>query len=168
MNLNAEMDTTYSTENAKNQIETLKKMYKKASTFGSPSTWSFFDILDVMWSKTPKCTGLMGGLDTYQLAKGNKEILNDLEQEVGTTAEVSASTSQDSCFVNRTMGEGMSKLCDTLRDVEERHNATLRELQESRHALEERLERIREEEDRKRQQIYLSTQMELAKSKIRI
>ncbi|MCO5601548.1 hypothetical protein L7F22_055671 [Adiantum nelumboides] len=65
--------------------------------------------------------------------------------------------------VNRTMGEDMTKLCDTFRDVEEKHNATLRELETSRHALEERLLRIREEEDTKRQQIYLSTQLELAK-----
>ncbi|KAI5079284.1 hypothetical protein GOP47_0004763 [Adiantum capillus-veneris] len=122
-------------------------------------------------------------------AKENEDILNELEQEVGTNSGVTASTTQNPIssmdftelegvsgskvkqskrsllgVVNRTMGEGMTKLCDTLRDVEDKHNATLRELEASRHALEERLLRIREEEeDTKRQQIYLSTQLELAK-----
>ncbi|KAI5056221.1 hypothetical protein GOP47_0028039 [Adiantum capillus-veneris] len=100
LNLNAEMDTTYNTENAKNRIDTLKKMYKKeklksSSTGASPSTWSFFDILDVMWCKTPRCIGLAGGLDNDGPAKENEDILNELEQEVGTNSGVSASTTQN-------------------------------------------------------------------------
>ncbi|KAI5056804.1 hypothetical protein GOP47_0028622 [Adiantum capillus-veneris] len=168
-----------------------KETLKSSSTGATPSTWSFFDILDVMWCKTPRCRGLVGGLDNDVPAKENEDILNELEQEVRTNSGVSASTSQNLIssmdfselegvsgskakqskqsqrsllgVVNRTMGEGMNKLCDTLRDVEDKHNATLRELEASRHALEESLLRIHEEEDTKRQQIYLSTQLEPTK-----
>ncbi|KAI5059554.1 hypothetical protein GOP47_0025873 [Adiantum capillus-veneris] len=63
------MDTIYNTENAKNRIDTLKKMYKKEKQ-----------------NRLPLADGS---------AKENEDILNELEQEVGTNSGVSASTSQN-------------------------------------------------------------------------
>ncbi|MCO5587487.1 hypothetical protein L7F22_041436 [Adiantum nelumboides] len=161
LNLNVKMDTTYNTENAKNRIDTLKKMYKKekqksSTTGASPSTWSFFDILDVIWCKTPRCTGLVGGLDSDGPIKENEDILNDLELEVETNFGVSANISQNhisSMDFTELEGVSGSKAKQSKRSLLGVVNRTM----------EERLLRIREEEDTKRQQIYLSTQLELAK-----
>ena len=159
------------------------------TTRETPSTWPFFDTLDAMWSKTPKFAGLMGGIDSdaksgtsevpferasfatedvefqeggssSQNPNGGSETI-DLEGVVGKKVKQSKRSSLGA--IARTMGDGLKEMCGAIREVEEKRIAALREMEASRHALQETIVRIREEEETKRQEMQLAHMLELSK-----
>ncbi|MCO5578109.1 hypothetical protein L7F22_031947 [Adiantum nelumboides] len=188
--LNKEIDGSFNLEHARNRIDTLKKTYKKEvhkmnSTGSSPSTWPLFDMCAALWGTIPKCTDITGPFETdgVRPSSAATEIPADLDGlEGGSTSqnphvetaeqvdldgvcEKKAKPSKRSSLgaVARTMGDGMREMWAAYERAEEKRTATLRELEMNRMAHEERLVRIKEEEETRRQQMFFATQLEIAK-----
>ncbi|KAH7437430.1 hypothetical protein KP509_05G071400 [Ceratopteris richardii] len=61
--LNKECGLSFSCDQVRNRIDTLKKKHKKESTKqnstgSTPSTWKFYDACESLWGSSPKCIGI--------------------------------------------------------------------------------------------------------------
>ncbi|MCO5554366.1 hypothetical protein L7F22_007895 [Adiantum nelumboides] len=83
----------YNCEQVRNKIDTLRKKYKKEKGKndrhrGVRSTWEYFELLDTLWSTTPRCVGIPGAFDssdsrhTQELQEVNVEIHLEEGEEV--------------------------------------------------------------------------------------
>ncbi|KAH7306759.1 hypothetical protein KP509_22G028400 [Ceratopteris richardii] len=76
--LNKECGLSFSCDQVRNRIDTLKKQHKKESTKqnstgSTPSTWKFYDACESLWGSSPKCIGISGAFDSdgRQSSQGN-------------------------------------------------------------------------------------------------
>lgn len=188
--LNRQINRSFNPEHVRSQIDMLKKLHKKElrkvnSTGSIPSTGAFFDLCGSLWGKTPKCTGIVGALDSD--AQSSSSIVT--EAAIDLDAVDGGSTSQDPQLdkndavdpdefvgkkvkqskrsslgaVVRTMGDRMKEMCAAYEHAEEKKTTILRELEMITMAHEERLVRIEEEEKTKRHQIFLENAKLLSK-----
>ncbi|KAI5076090.1 hypothetical protein GOP47_0008155 [Adiantum capillus-veneris] len=176
--VNQEIKGSFNPEHARNRIDTLKKVHKKElskqnSNGSVPSTWIFFDMCDELWGKTPKCSGIAGALDSEShrpvpstldtpidldgVDGGSGQNLQpdfvDLDGVFGKKVKQPKKSSLGT--VAKTMGDGMKQMCEAYERAEDKKTSTLQELESARMLHEERLARIREEEETKRHQIFL-------------
>ncbi|MCO5547836.1 hypothetical protein L7F22_001288 [Adiantum nelumboides] len=91
--LNKEVNMDYNCEQVRNKIDTLRKKYRKekgktTATGGVRSTWEYFELLDTLWSTTPRCVGIPGAFDssdsrhTPELQEVNVEVHLEEGEEV--------------------------------------------------------------------------------------
>ncbi|KAI5076198.1 hypothetical protein GOP47_0008263 [Adiantum capillus-veneris] len=211
LQLNNEITGTFTAEQVRNRIDTLRKKYKKeksktTTTGGVRSTWEYFEVVDTLWSSTPRCVGIPGAFDsassqsTHAGSQGTQQGdgCNDGEDkgegEIGgetggegrgegeTIVEEIASvagavdagdatripqvdnlpgvkgqkvkepkrTSLGS--IVKVLGEGMKGMAQTMKDCEK-----------ERAAQEERLLKLRMDEEARRMEMYIKFQLDLAK-----
>ncbi|KAI5054869.1 hypothetical protein GOP47_0030014 [Adiantum capillus-veneris] len=173
--VNREITGSFNPEHTRNRIDTLKKVHKKelskqSSTGSVPSTWIFFDMCDALWGKTPKCSGIAGALDSesHRSVSSTADTPIDLDGGSGQNPQpdfvdldgvfgkkVKQPKKSSLGTVAKTMGDGMKQMCEAYKRAEDKKTSTLQELESARMLHEERLARIREEEETKRHQIFL-------------
>ncbi|MCO5550762.1 hypothetical protein L7F22_004253 [Adiantum nelumboides] len=90
--LNREVDATFSSEQTRNRIDTLKKYHKKEltkvnATGFAPSTWPLYDTCDALWGRTPKATGIACALDSDARKSSTTEVPAqfDFEEDGGSS-----------------------------------------------------------------------------------
>ncbi|MCO5601346.1 hypothetical protein L7F22_055466 [Adiantum nelumboides] len=68
LQLNNEVTHTFTPEQVRNcRIDTLRKKYKKKvknNNTGRVRSWEYFEVVDTLWSSTPRCVGILGSFDS--------------------------------------------------------------------------------------------------------
>ncbi|MCO5562623.1 hypothetical protein L7F22_016251 [Adiantum nelumboides] len=88
--LNREVNGSYTNEQVRTKIDTLKKKYRKekaksSETGGVRSSWEYFEALDTLWSTAPRCVGIPEGVDSVLPSPSVIDILDAKECENSTT-----------------------------------------------------------------------------------
>ncbi|KAI5066943.1 hypothetical protein GOP47_0017471 [Adiantum capillus-veneris] len=211
LQLNNEVTDTFTTEQVRNRIDTLRKNYKKEKSKtitigGVRSTWEYFEVVDTLWSSTPRCVGIPGAFDSAssqsthagsqgtQQGDGCNDGEDEGEGEIGgetggegrgegetiveeTASVVGAVDAGDATRipqVDNLPGVKAQKVKEPKRTslgsiakvLEERMKGmaqTMKDREKERAAQEERLLKLRMDDEARRMEMYIKFQMDLAK-----
>ncbi|KAH7442177.1 hypothetical protein KP509_03G075100 [Ceratopteris richardii] len=136
--LNKKCGLSFSCDQVRNRIDTLKKQHKRESmkqnsTRSTPSTWKLFDACESLWGSSPKCIEISGAFDSdgrqrSQGNAGNKDTSIEIDDTVREQASQRCSRKKiKQNKKSKSIVDGMSKMCDVMKEIE----STRREFEES-------------------------------------
>lgn len=191
--LNQETHGSYTSEQVRNHIDTLRKKYKKekgktSATGGVRSTWEYYEMVDTLWSITPRCIGIPGAMDSSSQSapdihnidtegdgreeEGGEHVEGEGARGEGSGEQEQGGTGQEDIEMQgvkakmvkerkrasltsfaKVLGDGMRGMSDMMVQTEKENRDH-----------EERMLKLKMEEETKRIDIYMKYQLDLAKA----
>ncbi|MCO5581681.1 hypothetical protein L7F22_035570 [Adiantum nelumboides] len=181
---NREVSKSYTNEQVKIKIDTLKKKYRKekaktTKTGGVRLSWEYFQALDTLWSTTPHCVEIPRGVDSVLPSPSVIDVLetkkcensrmkprDDGDQATGKGVEDNKEAQMPSVKaqkVKEPKQASLGSLSKAFGDGMKGICDAMREVEATKSREMKELAKMQLEEETKRMKMYMRYQMEIAK-----